>query len=356
MTRCRDNALRPGLARLGAAAAMMALWIATGTAAAAADCPEAPEPVTSLSFESRYAADSATRSALDAEAADAAEEALRPVEDFIRDLATDASAAADAQSAEDAACVIGRMATWAEADALQDLGTGTASLTVGSRLAGFALIHLQMVPLTNDPDAAAEVGLWLDRRIAEQISFWETDAPDGARQGNLRAWAALAAAARAADPTAKDPMRFAFWAGASASYVLCTAAPDGSLPQEMRRGPRALQYQLHAVAPLSVISLLLQRIGMPVAPICDNALDRAAGFALTDIETGEATRAITGETQTFFDGKDAIEEFHLAWVAAYLGLDGITHGDLARSRVQGFGDLNYSKLGGNQTRMWQPPK
>lgn len=322
------------------------------TGAALADCPEPPEPVIGLDFQSRYSADSATRSEIDADAADAVEEALRPVEDFIRDLADAATDAARDHDTAAAECVMAQMAAWGRADALSEMGSSTSALTVGARLAGFALILRQMQALAPGSVDGREAGEWLDRRIAEQIAFWETDAPDGARQGNLRAWAALAAAARSADRDGPNALRFAFWSGASVAYVLCTAKPDGSLPQEMRRGPRALQYQLHALAPLTVSALILQQAGLPIAPVCDGALDRAVGFALDDLDSGSATRAITGEEQTFFSGKDEIEEFHLAWVAAYLALDGITHGDAARQRTATFGDLNYSKLGGNQTQMW----
>lgn len=331
--------------------AAVALVLTAGMAAA--QCAPAPAPVTALAFDSRYAEDSETRSDIDPEAAEAAEEALRPVEDFLRDLAAESSAAAEAQDAAAAACVITRMGDWAAADALAGIGSQTAALTVGSRLAAFALILRQMAPLAATPDETDRVARWLDARIAEQITFWELDAPDGAKQGNLRAWAALAAAARAAGPETPDSLRLAFWAGASASFVLCTAAPDGSLPQEMSRGPRALQYQLHAVAPLVLTAVLMEEIGLPLAPVCDTALDRAVGFALADLtDEGRASAAITGEAQTFFDGSDEIEPFHLAFVAAYLTLPGISHGSVAAAMVADVGPLNYSKLGGNQSLMW----
>lgn len=336
---------------LSALACGPALVLTAGLAAA--QCAPAPAPVTALAFDSRYAADSETRSEIDPAAAEAAEEALRPVEDFLRELAAEASAAAEARDGGAAACVVGRMADWAEADALAGIGSQTAALTLGSRLAGFALILRQMAPLADSPEDTGRVARWLDARIVEQIGFWELDAPDGAKQGNLRAWAALAAAARAAGPETPDSPRLAFWAGASAGFVLCTAAADGSLPQEMSRGPRALQYQLHAVTPLVLTAALLEETGLPLAPVCGNALDRAVGFALADLAAeGRATAAITGETQNFFDGSDAVEEFHLAFVAAYLTLPGISHGDIAAAAVADFGPLNYSKLGGNQTLMW----
>ena len=196
----------------------------------------------------------------------------------------------------------------------------------------------------------ATVGAWLTRRLSEQVVFWDDDAPTGARSGNLRAWAALAAAATAA--TTGDPA-LRYWAAAGASRVLCTASPDGSLPQEMRRGPRALQYQLHAISPLVVTALLLDRQGLPLTDVCDRALDRTVGFALTDLtEGGRQSQAITGQVQTFFDGSDQIEEFHLAWITAWLALPGAAHQDQARALVAGMDALNYSKLGGNQTLLW----
>lgn len=335
---------------LGAALALSAGLV---PGLAAAQCAPAPAPVTALAFDSRYAEDSETRSEIDPAAAEAAEEALRPVEDFLRELASEASAAAEGQDSAAAACVITRMGDWAAADALAGLGSETAALTVGSRLAGFALILRQMAPLAATPDETGRVARWLDARIAEQIGFWELEAPDGAKQGNLRAWAALAAAARAAGPQTPDSPRLGFWAGASASFVLCTAAADGSLPQEMSRGPRALQYQLHAVTPLVLTAALMQEAGQPLAPVCDGALDRAVGFALADLaDGGRASQAITGEAQNFFDGSDEIDSFHLAFVAAYLTLPDIAHRPAAEAAVAGFETLNYSKLGGNQSLMW----
>jgi hypothetical protein len=102
------------------------------------------------------------------------------------------------------------------------------------------------------------------------------------------------------------------------------------------------------------IAALLDQAGMPLAGVCNNALDRAVGFALDDLQDqGRATQAITGQTQTFFDGSDRSKGFHLAWVTAYLQLPGMTHADKARKTVGSLGALSYSKLGGNQQLIWE---
>ena len=331
----------------------LALALILTGGAAWADCPAAPAPVLGLAFDSRYATDSATRSEIDAGAAAEAADALRPVDDFLRDLAARANAALDGSDAGAAACVVAQVAVWAGADALADLGSTTARLTVGARLAGFSLVLLQVAPPAGDglgdTGALALIDGWLARRLFEQIDFWEEDAPDGARSGNLRAWAALAAAATAAR-TGDPALRY--WAAASAAHVLCSAAADGSLPQEMGRGRLALQYQLHAITPLTVTALLLERQGLPLTGVCAGALDRAVGFALSDLDDGAQSRALSGAEQSFFDGSDRLEDFHLAWIEAYLRLAGAAHATAAEALITPRRPLTYSKLGGNQTLIW----
>jgi poly(beta-D-mannuronate) lyase len=326
------------------------LLLGTLLAGPARACDPAPPVVGSLAFGSRYDPDSATISDIDPAAQAAAEAALEPVEDFLRALTRAANDALRDQDADGAACVLDQLAQWADGNALADLSSQTAALTAGSRLAGFALVLMQVAPLAGDPAATARVAAWLTARQMDQITFWEEAAPRGARTGNLRAWAALAAAATAA--TTGDPA-LRHWAAWSATRVLCTANPDGSLPREMARGPRALQYQLHAAAPLVVASLLLDRQGAPVADVCDGALARVVSFALDDIAAqGALSRAITGEPQTFFDGTDTLEPFHLAFLAAWLAQPAGRDDPRAAALIAGLNPLGYSKLGGDQSLLW----
>jgi poly(beta-D-mannuronate) lyase len=318
-------------------------------AAFAQECDPAPEPVTTLAFDSRYEAGDDTRSDIDEEAEQAAEDAIGPVDDFLRDLVRAANDVVQDDEDANADCVLAQIATWARADALTDLGSDPARLTIGSRIAGFGLVLQQVLPAATNSDDADVVRDWLAGLVADQIDFWDNDAPPGARQGNLRAWAALGAASVAGitdDSTIRD------WSAASITHVLCTVSPDGSIPQEMRRGRLALHYQLHAIAPLVLGSLLLDQQGQPVHDACDGALGRAVLFTAMDIQSGEATKAITGEDQSLFDGSDKIEGFHLAWIEAYLRLPDMPgQADLDRLAEE-WRPLGYSKLGGNQTLLW----
>lgn len=314
-------------------------------------CDAPPPPVGTLDFGSRYADDSATRSDIDATGEAEAEDALRPIDDFLRDLTDRANGVLRGKddSAAQADCIVQQIAVWAQANALGDLQSDTASLTMGSRLAGFALVMLQARTQSTRSDDIALINQWLAGLMQAQMTFWEQDAPKGARQGNLRAWAALAGSATARltqDATIRA------WSTWSVSYVLCTAGPDGNLPREMERGRLALKYQLHAIAPLVVSTLLLSQDGVDLTGTCDGALRRIVTFAMTDLQDGAQTRAITGVEQSLLDGSDTLEGFQLAWTVPYLMLDPAAAGDAFDGLADRYGPLNYSKLGGNQKLLW----
>ncbi|WP_136441952.1 alginate lyase family protein [Pacificoceanicola onchidii] len=332
------------------ALAFLLAVMTASTGAASENCPAAPDPVLSLSFESRYAGSGEARDTVNAEIEAETEAALEPLDAFIRDLASglDRMMEADRDKRRAKAnCLIGQMSEWARADALADQGSETTRLTIGSRLSGLAIIAGKAMLYTSDYAGLDEVRVWLTRRMDEQMVFWET-APSGAASGNLRAWAGLAAAATAA---LNDDVVMRSWAVWSTSYVLCSVNPDGSLPQEMTRGRFALHYQLHAMAPLATAVLILERQGVTLRARCGNALDRAATFTLSELETGEKTAEITGQVQTLFDGTHNLDDFKLAWLEPFLLLSG---NDQARALAEKRRPLSYSKLGGNQTLLWKP--
>ncbi|MBD3666060.1 alginate lyase family protein [Sulfitobacter aestuariivivens] len=311
-----------------------------------AECPEFAAPVIDLTFSSRYVAEDETRSEIDPESAEETEAALAPLDAFVARMTEQTDAALEANDLAAAACVVAELVHWAQADALSVLGTETVELTIGSRLAALALVAGQVAP-AGTPEDLAEVHAWLVRRMEAQMTFWET-APDGAASGNLRAWAGLAGAAVAM--VAHDPVMRG-WAAWSISYVACTANADGSLPQEMGRGELALHYQLHAVAPLTVAAALLEQQGLSVAARCEDALDRIVSFTLEDVAAGGvASEALSGEPQTVSEGIDDLKDFQLAWVESWLRLRGDRKLEAAISERR---PLKYSKLGGDQTRIWR---
>ena len=317
------------------------------TAGSATGC-EPVAPIRSLSFDSRYASNDPARATLDPEREAEVLAALAPLDGFIETLVEHTARLYEGRTRDRraaAACIVGLLGDWAEADALSDLGTETVELTLGSRLASLALIAWQAAPYEGGTPEFGTVVAWLERRVSGQMAFWET-APDGARRGNLRAWAALSGAALA---LLSDRDDLAPWAAASLRDVVCTAGPDGSLPQEMSRGELALHYQLHAVAPLVTASALLERQGVAMQDTCDGALHRIVAFTIGEVTGENRTAKIAGVAQSLDDEIDQLAGFRLAWVEPYLHLRDNVEIDAAVDELR---PLNYTKLGGNQTALW----
>ena len=117
----------------------------------------------------------------------------------------------------------------------------------------------------------------------------------------------------------------------------------------MDRGPRALHYQLHAVAPLVVTAALLVDEGYPLFDNCDGAIHRVVEFIPKAFANPELVNEKAGEVQTYFNGKDKLAGFELAWADAYLSL--FDAPEIERF-VDQYRPLGNSKLGGSQSVIW----
>jgi len=309
-------------------------------------CPAPPTPVTSLTYGSRYTDDSSTRSDIDEASNAAVDEALKPVEQFINDLVRMSNAALMDGDKARAACVLDWLTAWADASALTDLRTLNVQLSVPARYAGLAMALLQAeVAGGLDAEKRRRVVGWLTTAAGSMIEFFDTEAPTNASKNNLRAWAGLAAAAIGRLDNDKALLD---WAKGSFELVACQANPDGSLPLEMNRADKALNYQLHATAPLIVTADLLAATGYDGYAACGGKLTQIAAFSLRALDDPAIVQAIAGKEQTFQTGKQEIEPFMLAWVEPLLR----HHPDKAISAyVDDLRPLSHAKLGGNLTRL-----
>ena len=321
------------------------------TPAAPENCrtEDAPQPTVTLAFGSRYKADSKSRSDIDPEGNAEVTNALKPIDDFIRIIASEANKALEGdEPIWRADCIVSAMRGWADARALEDLQTFTAQLSVGSRIAGLALAYLQVRDLSDREDDKLRIDLWLRRMTSAQVLFWEDGATPGAQKGNLRGWATLGFASVG---LALDDRFLLTTAAQTADMLMCTANPDGSLPQEMRRGKYALHYQLHAIAPLVVTTGLLRDADLAVEMPCADTLPRIVEFALSDLSDGARSQAYNGKVQSYFDGTETFEQHEFAWLVAYAGLPVAQPDDLPLQHVPD-GPYRNSKLGGDQNLLW----
>ena len=345
-------------------------------------CFDQVPPVTALDIPSRYKEDSKNRSDFDAAANAAVEAALNPVDDFINVLVKNANAAlqitaapemdptavVDATAQPDPAaqpdpealpdlakqnlianCVVDRVHEWAAADALADMKTQGAQLSVPSRIAGIAMAYAQVRTLATQDTRQPEIDAWLTARMQASMLFFDTEAPPKASQNNLRAWAALAAAQVG---LLQNNAEMTTWAAESVKLVLCTATPEGALPNEMWRGKLALHYQIHAVAPLVVANALLQPTHPDLLGTCDNALLRVVRFTLKAVEDPKLVEAITDKPQKFDPATEMKRAFQFAWLAP---LEILAQEPDFTSFSAKFDVLSNSKLGGKQSLLWPAP-
>lgn len=332
---------------LGVALMMTPAWAEDAPPA----CPTDAKPVVSLGFGSRYAEGSASRSDFDEEGDKAVTAALKPIDDFIADLARQTDLMndpeADPEQARAAAdCVERAILPWIEADALSDLKTQGANLSAPSRVGGIAFAYAAL--RAHDPTAPGnpEIEAWLLNRARQTMAYFDEEAPPRASQNNLRAWAGLSVARIG---LTLDNAELIDWAEGTVRLVACTAAPDGSLPNEMWRGKLALHYQMHAVAPLVTTAALLDGARPGLFAACDRAIPRIVNFTMSALEDPTLVEEITGKPQSLGGKKHPPRDFELAWVPAYLAFN--PDPELAK-RVEGIKVLGNSKLGGNQRLLW----
>ena len=324
------------------------------------DCGAYPAPVISLDFGSPYRADSEFRNVMDPDAKERVEEALSETDDYIRYLSRTVTTLFERSAIpypelslveQIGACVETALMDWAYVDALGRLDSFNANLTFGSRLAAIAINYSRIRDDISDSTHKLILDAWLRSLAWRQVLFWETQASEGARQGNLRAWAALGLVVVG---TTLEDQALITEGVRGHQAVLCSAQPDGSLPIEMRRGRYALFYQNHATMPLVVTTAWMRHqapadLQQDLRVSCDNALERVVSYTLDDLVTGETSQAYSGEEQSFFDGTATIEQYMMAWLPALYSLE---------MQVQTpdpsllFSTAYNSKLGGDQMLVW----
>ena len=311
-------------------------------------CEDSVPIVKELSYGSRYSNESEMKDVIVVPKSQAVDRALEDVDDFIRELAREANRATqgDRSSSIHATCALEMLEAWTGADNLAFLATDNVRMTIGARLAGIALAYSQVAEAASFEQRTAISG-WLARRLVEQIEFWETEAPQGARRGNLKAWIALAAIVGGREAGDKHLID---WGRSEVRQILCSVDPDGAMPREMERGSRALHYQLHALNAVAASVATLVELGHDERDLCFGGLLRAVWFVVHDIEAkGELSAKKSGKSQVYFAGDDELRPHHVAFGAAYLAI--CQDREFARWLAP-HAVLNNSTLGVKQQVLW----
>jgi poly(beta-D-mannuronate) lyase len=117
--------------------------------------------------------------------------------------------------------------------------------------------------------------------------------------------------------------------------------PDGSLPQEMRRGQRALHYHLYALSPLVFLAALGEANGLHLYAERDYAIRKLATLCAQGLDDNSFFVKATGIQQDTPNGPPAAEQ--ISWAKIYVAR--FPDPELSKLLAQAK-SLSYMYLGG----------
>ena len=279
--------------RLLAAATLAALQLSAPAAVAATGCPLVPTAVVSLDVP-RFYSDAAgtivdpTLKALHAKA-------VEPLTAFLRQVASDADHAATRASpksrADSAACALTWLQTWAAQGAwLGIMSTKQAEYQRKWDLAGVALAYLKVRSFAR-PDQRQVIEPWLQRFADTARAFF--DDPEHKRNNH---WYWLGLGEAAVGLATDSPRHFDIARGIMQDAAREISA-NGTLPEELARGRRALHYHVFALVPLVIMAELAAARDEDWYAFANGALHRLTHVTAAALEQPETFDRLAGVPQ-----------------------------------------------------------
>lgn len=260
-------------------------------------CPSVTIPPVDLVTEGFYADNDPTHSIVDPVKMKAYAESSGPVKQEGNQVVAAADAFRTTGSLNAARCVIHHMELEARSRSLTGrMSSRQAYYVQGWVLGAQALAYLKVRDSgVISKEQSAVIQPWLRAVAGQTREFYDAkEKQDPSSQNNHLYWAAveLAAVGIAAD----HPEDFD-WAMRSAREGIASILPDGTLPQEMKRGARALHYHLYAAAPLVMLAELGAANGVDLYSIKNGALKRLVQVSTAGLEDPELFQRRTGLKQ-----------------------------------------------------------
>ena len=264
----------------------------------------------------------------------------------VKDLGNKAVNAADAfrttGSRQAAQCVLALVKTAAEDKALTGKMSSSQAYFVQGWVAGALAIAVLKVRDSGVIDRADTrlIADWLKTVTQQTIDFYDKRdaAAPGGNGNNHLYWAGVQVAAVAI--VANDRKLFD-WSVAAYRNGIRQITPEGTLPEEMRRGQRALHYHLYAASPLVYLAEFGEDNGLDLYAEDDHALKRLVDRSIAGLDGSGYFDKATGIKQDLPDGPPSAEAIGWAKVYEHRFADPAISALLARAP-----SLGYMYLGG----------
>ena len=159
------------------------------------------------------------------------------------------------------------------------------------------------------PDQAHEILPWIVKVVHQTMDYYDR----GHQKNNHLYWAGVEVSA--AGIAANDRALFDW--GINTYHVgVAQIQPDGTMPLEMRRGRRALHYQLYALAPLVYLAEFGEDNGLHLYAERDYAIKKLAMLSTNGLVDNSFFTKATGIPQDLPDGPPAAEQ--ISWAKIYV--------------------------------------
>lgn len=186
----------------------------------------------------------------------------------------------------------------------------------GWTIGGLAIAYLKVRDSGVIPpaEAAADVA-WMKQVARQTLDFYDgkTRFTGGWQNNNHRYWAGVEIAAVG---VAADDRSMLDWAIAAYRTGIALIQPDGTSPEELRRGQRALHYHLYAAAPLVFIAEFAEDNGVDLYAERDHALSRLIKRSTDGLLDSSYFQQKTGIKQDLPDGPPSAEA--IGWAVPYV--------------------------------------
>jgi poly(beta-D-mannuronate) lyase len=256
---------------------------------------------------------------------------------------TDAADAYRATGSRDAAnCAIQHMnAATKDGVFTGKMSSGQAYYVQGWTIGAIAIAYLKL--RDSGLLTAAEkkdIPAWIVSVVKQTQDYYDTrrQKATGDAQNNHLYWAGVEVAAAG---IAADDRKLFDWGIETYHEGVSQIQPDGSLPQEMRRGQRALHYHLYALAPLIYLAEFGEVNGLHLYAERDYAIKKLVNLCTQGMTDNSFFVKAAGIAQDTPNGPPAAEQ--ISWARIYVGRfpdEPLSH-ILAQAK-----SLSYMYLGG----------
>jgi poly(beta-D-mannuronate) lyase len=239
----------------------------------------------------------------------------------VKDLGIKAVDAADAfratGSRQAAQCVLMLEKTAALDHALTGKMSSSQAYFVQGWVAGALAIALLKVRDSGVVDRADTrlIAGWLKTVTEQTMDFYDKRdaAAPGGNGNNHLYWAGVQVAAVA---IAGNNRKLFDWAVAACRNGIRQITPQGTLPEEMRRGQRALHYHLYAAAPLVYLAEFGEDNSIDLYAEDNHALKRLVDRSIAGLDGSGYFDKVTGIKQDLPDGPPSAEA--IGWAKVYV--------------------------------------